>query len=278
MELTMKILIACDMEGISGVVSWNQVDPSHAEYQRFRHIMTADVNAAIAGASQSGASEIVITDGHWNSGNVLIEELDSRASLNSGTPTRFSMVQGIDQSVDAAIFLGYHARAGSQNAILDHTWSSIRVANLWLNGRLTGEFGLNGSVCGHFKVPVIMVSGDQAVCAEALEWAPGVATAQVKTAAGRMAAQCLPLERSRMLIETTAREAVARFQKGNFPPPIKTTLPVNVVIEFFHSIQADQASLLPGSKRLDGRRIEFQAETMPEAYFAFRAAVNLVAA
>ena len=89
----MKLMISCDMEGISGVVAWNQVDPSHPDYQRFRHIMTADVNAAVAGASAAGADDIVITDGHWNSGNVLLEELDQRASLNTGTPTRFSMVQ-----------------------------------------------------------------------------------------------------------------------------------------------------------------------------------------
>lgn len=272
----MKLLIACDMEGISGVVAWNQVDPSHSEYQRFRHIMTADVNAAVAGASAGGATEIVITDGHWNSGNVLLEELDPRASLNTGTPTHFSMVQGIDDGVDAAIFLGYHARAGSQFAVLDHTWSSVRIANLWLNGHLTGEFGLNGALCGQFGVPVLMVSGDQTVCAEAREWAPGVATAQVKTAAGRYAAQCLPFEKSRKLITETAQAAVSSYLAGKAPSPIKVELPVKVTIEYFHSSMADQASLLPGSTRLDGRRIEFAAGSMEEAYTTFRTAVNMV--
>ena len=109
----MKLLIACDMEGISGVVSWDQVDPSKPEYQRFRHIITADVNAAVAGACAAGVKEIVVADGHWNSSNVLLDELDPRANLNTGTPTRLSMVQGADSGIDAAIFLGYHARAGS---------------------------------------------------------------------------------------------------------------------------------------------------------------------
>lgn len=272
----MKLLIACDMEGISGVVAWNQVDPSNPEYQRFRHLITGDVNAAVAGAFTGGATEIVIADGHWNSSNVLLEELDLRASLNTGTPSHLSMVQGVDGGVDAAIFLGYHARAGSLNAVLDHTWSSVRVANLWLNGRLTGEFGLNGAVCGQFGVPVLMVSGDQTVCAEAHDWVPGVATAQVKQAAGRYAAHCLPLEESRKLITDTAQKAVKAFLAGKSPAPLKIDLPVTVTIEFFHTNMADQTSLLPGSSRLDGRRIEFKAKSMVEAYTSFRAAVNMV--
>lgn len=272
----MKLLIACDMEGISGVVSWDQVDPSKPEYQRFRHIITADVNAAVAGACAGGATEVAIADGHWNSSNVLLDELDPRARLNTGTPTRLSMVQGIDSGIDAAIFLGYHARAGSLHAVLDHTWSSVRVANLWLNGRITGEFGLNAAVCGEFNVPVIMVSGDQTVCAEAREWAPGVATAQVKTAAGRYAASCLPFEVSRKLIQETAREAVSAFLSGKQPAPVRLETPVTVTIEFFHSHMADQASLLPGSVRLDGRRIEVKAPSMVDAYLAFRTAVNMV--
>ncbi len=272
----MKLLIACDMEGISGVVSWDQVDPSKPEYQRFRHIMTADVNAAIAGAAAAGATEILIADGHWNSSNVLLDELDPRAGLNTGTPTRLSMVQGIDTNVDAAIFLGYHARAGSLHAVLDHTWSSVRVANLWLNGRITGEFGLNGAVCGEAGIPVIMVSGDQTVCAEAREWAPGIVTAQVKTAAGRYAASCLPFEVSRKLITNSARQAVTSFLAKKHPAPIQLKTPVTVTIEFFHSHMGDQASLLPGAVRLDGRRIEFKVASMVEAYLGFRAAVNMV--
>jgi D-amino peptidase len=272
----MKLLIACDMEGISGVVSWNQVDPSTSEYQRFRHIMTGDVNAAIQGAVAGGASEIEIADGHWNSGNVLLEELDPHAILNTGTPSPFSMVQGVDDGVDAAIFLGYHARAGTPHAVLDHTWSSVRVLNLWLNDRICGEFGLNGLVCGSFNVPVIMVSGDQSVCAEAREWAPGVATAQVKKAVGRMAARCLPITESREIIRSTAEKSVFHFLKGKSPAPLKTDIPVKVTIELFNTLMADQASLLPGAKRIDGRKIEFTAESMPQAYAGFRAAVNLI--
>jgi len=217
----MKVLIACDMEGISGVVNWNQVNPTHAEYQRFRQVMTGDVNAAIEGIANAGANEILVTDGHWFSTNILIESLDSRAQLNCGSPSHFSMVQGVDSGVDAALFIGYHARVGTLHAILDHTWSSERVFNLWLNDRLCGEFGLNAAMCGAFDVPVLMVSGDQSVCAEARDWLPGILTAQVKTAAGRMAATCLPLDQSRALISTTAASAMFQLKDGKAPKPLK---------------------------------------------------------
>ncbi|MEN6570403.1 MAG: M55 family metallopeptidase [Anaerolineaceae bacterium] len=272
----MKVLIACDMEGISGVVNWNQVTPSHAEYPRFRQIMTGDVNAAIEGAAGSGADEILVTDGHWFGTNIMIELLDPRAQLNCGSPSHFSMVQGVDDGVDAAIFIGYHARIGTQNAILDHTWSSERVRNLWLNDRLCGEFGLNALMCGAFDVPVLMVSGDQSVCAEAREWSPEILTAQVKTAAGRTAAACLPLEQTRALISSTATTAMFRFKDGIAAKPLKIDLPVTVTVEFSTTVMADQSCLMPGSKRLDGRRVSVQAASMPEAYLAFRSLVNLV--
>lgn len=271
----MKLLIAVDMEGISGVVNWDQVDPSTAEYQRFRQVMTEDVNAAIQGAALAGASEFFVADGHWNSTNILIEKLDPRASLNCGSPSQFSMVQGVDSGVDAAFFIGYHARAGSLHAILDHTWSSVRVANLWLNDRLTGEFGLNASVCGHFNVPALMVSGDQTVCAEAREWVAGVETAQVKTAYGRFTAECLPLEAAHQLIRETAERAVRNLVSGKHPQPLKIKTPVKVKVEFQASNMADAAITMPGASRVDGRTIEFTALDMPAAYLGFRTLVGL---
>ena len=152
----MKILIAVDMEGITGVTAWDQVTPGHAEYTRFRKLMTQDVNAAIRGAYEAGAAEVIVADGHWNGSNILIEELDPRAKLNSGSPSPFSMMEGIDETVNAVFFIGYHARNGSPYAILDHTWSSRTVANVWLNELLTGEYGLNAAVAGHFGAPIIM--------------------------------------------------------------------------------------------------------------------------
>jgi D-amino peptidase len=273
----MKLLIAVDMEGVTGVVSWEQVDPKTADYQRFRHLLTADVNAAIEGALEAGIGDIVVADGHWNSGNVLIEELHPQARLNSGTPSPLSMVQSAQDGIDAAFFVGYHARVGTANAILDHTWSASRVANVWLNGRLTGETGLNGAVCGAYGAPVLLVTGDQAVAAEAQDWAPGIETAIVKTACGRFAAQCLPPAQTQLLIRSAAQRAAKRFLGGQGPQPIKVSLPVTLRLEFASCQMVDMACLLPGATRLDGRTIEFEAPDMPAAYLRFRAAVSLAA-
>ncbi len=271
----MKLLIAVDMEGITGVVTWNHVDPEHAEYQRFRRLMTQDVNAAIRGAVEGGADEIVVTDGHWNSDNILVEELDSHARLNSGTPSPFSMVQGIDQAVDAVIFIGYHARMGTANAILDHTWSSARVQNVWLNGRLTGEIGLNAALCGHFGAPVLMISGDQSANKEADEWIPGIENIVIKKASSRWSAELLPPAVTQLMICEGAVRAVRSFKTGKGPAPVKVETPVTVGLEFLYSEMADKALLLPGSQRIDGRKIEFSQPDMPAAYQAFRAAVTL---
>jgi D-amino peptidase len=271
----MKLLIAVDMEGITGVVTWNHVDPGHAEYQRFRRLMTQDVNAAVRGAAEGGADEIIVTDGHWNSDNILIEELDPRARLNSGTPAPFSMVEGIDQGVDAVIFIGYHARMGTANAILDHTWSSTRVQNLWLNGRLSGEIGLNAVLCGHFGAPVLMISGDHSATKEASDWIPGIEKVIVKKASSRWAAEVLPPAVTHPMICESAERAVRAFKAGKAPAPVQLETPVTIGLEFFYSEMADKALLMPGSRRIDGRKIEFNQPDMPAAYQAFRAAVTL---
>jgi len=271
----MKILIACDMEGITGVTNWDQVDPGHAEYPRFRRLMTSDVNAAVLGASEAGADEILVTDGHDRGANILLEELDQCAHLICGDYLPLAMIQGVDQGVDGVIFVGYHARAGSQNAILDHTWSSRRVANLWLNDILVGEYGLNGAVAGHFNIPVLMLTGDQTACAQASELLGKIETVVVKTAISRMAAECLPPHVTEERIQKAAIQAVKRLLAGDAPKPFIVSTPVHVTLDFNSSEQADQASDLPGSKRVDGRRLIFTADDMLAAYSAFQAAVGL---
>jgi D-amino peptidase len=272
----MKILIAADMEGVTGVTNWDQVDPRHADYPRFRRLMTGDVNAAIRGACESGTDEILVTDGHALGSNILPEELDPRAHLICGDYSSLAMIQGVNQGVDGVIFVGYHARAGSQNAILDHTWSSRRVANLWLNDILVGEYGLNGAVAGHFNVPVLMLTGDQTACAQASELLGKIETVVVKIAISHMAAECLPPQVTNMLIQDAASKAVKRLKAGDSPKPLVISTPVHVTIDFNSSDQADQAALFPGSKRLDGRRLTYTAQDMLAAYLAFQAAVAMV--
>ncbi len=216
----MKILIAVDMEGITGVVHVDHTTPGHAEYERFRRLMTEDVNAAIRGAFDGSATEVVVSDGHWDNRNILIEELDSRARLNAGGPRPFSMVEGIDSGVDGVLFVGYHARVGTPNAILDHTWSTTRVAGLWLNDTLIGEIGLNAAVCGHFRVPVLMVSGDQSACAEASALLGPLELVIVKNAVGRTAAECLPPAVTKDKIRKAAKRASQEAGRGPGPGPL----------------------------------------------------------
>jgi D-amino peptidase len=271
----MKILIAADMEGITGVVTWDQVASEHAEYPRFRRLMTGDVNAAIRGVFQEGADEVVVSDGHGDGRNLLIEDLDPRARLNSGSLSSFAMVEGIASDVDAAMFVGYHARAGTPQAILSHTWSGRRVGQVWINGQEVGEIGLNAAVCGHFGVPVIMISGDQTACAEATELLGQVETAVIKTAKSRMAAECLSPEAAQQAIYTAATQAIFRLKTGEAPPPFRLQTPVTVAVEFNQTEMADRATLLPGARRTANSQVEYTAEDVPTAYRAFQAMVAL---
>jgi D-amino peptidase len=270
----MKILIATDMEGITGVTTWDHVTPGHAEYARFRRLMTQDVNAAIRGAVEAGADEIIVADGHWNGSNILIEELDPRARLNTGSPSPFSMMQGIDESVDGVFFLGYHARNGSRNAVLDHTWSSKTVMNLWLNDILTGEYGLNAALAGYFSVPVVMATGDQTACGQIVELLVDMETAIVKQATGRFAAECLAPQMAHETIYTSAARAVGRLEEGNAPDPFVLDSPIRVTVEFFTSDMADKADKIPFTQR-EGTRVSFSAQEMISAYNGFRSIVML---
>jgi len=269
----MKILIAADMEGVSGVVHWDHVSSTHKEYERFRRMMTGDVNAAISGAFEAGADEVVVTDGHGGAKNILIEELDERARLNSGSARPLAMVQAIDEGIDAALFVGYHARAGTTNAILDHTWSG-QLSDVWLNGMPVGEIGLNAAVCGHFGVPVLMISGCQGACDEARALLGDIETAAVKRASGRMGAECLPPAVAQRAIRDAAARAVRRFQSGQSPLPLKVETPITLVVAFAHSNMADPVAIMPGVQR-QGRQVTLSAEDMPTAYRLFRVAATL---
>jgi D-amino peptidase len=236
--------------------------------------MTQDVNAAIRGALEAGADEVIVADGHWNGSNILIEELDPRARLNSGSPSPFSMMQGINETVDGVFFIGYHARNGSPNAVLDHTWSSRTVANVWLNDILTGEYGLNAAVAGHFGVPVIMATGDQTACAQIVGLLGDMETAVVKQATGRFAAECLAPSVTQELIAATASRALARLLDGDVPDPFVLDMPIEVTVEFFTSDMADKASKIPFTQR-EETQVSFSAEEMASAYSGFRSMVML---
>ena len=161
-----KVFISVDMEGIWGVVNSEQISPG-AEYGNARSWMAGDTNAVVEGLLEAGATEIVVNDSHGSMRNIVASDLNPRASLITGTPKPLSMMQGIDPSFDAALFIGYHARAGSAPAILDHTISSATVRSVRINGKELPEMGINGAIAGYYGVPVIMLSGDTETCAQA---------------------------------------------------------------------------------------------------------------
>jgi len=184
------------------------------------------------------------------------------------------MMEGIDESVDGVFFIGYHARNGSPYAVLDHTWSSKTVANVWLNNLLTGEYGLNAAVAGHFGAPVIMVSGDQTACAQVSELLGSVETAIVKRASGRYSAQCLSPQLSQGLIFEAACRAMERLSEGDVTDPFVLDPPIRVSVEFFTSDMADRASKMPSTQR-EGTRVSYTTHEMESAYSGFRAMVEL---
>ncbi len=275
----MKILISADMEGVSGIVDWEQVTPGQPEYlARGRQLMTGDVNAAVQGTFEGGADEVVVSDAHWNGRNILLEDLDKRARLNSGSPSPFSMMQSIDDqpAPDAVILVGYHAMAGTRKGVLDHTWSDESVRAVYLNGRLVGELGLNAALAAEFGAPVIACTGDQHACAEAQDLlGPALEIAVVKNATGRFAAQCLPLAEARERICEAAARGVTRFRSGQAAAPFRLSAPFGLAVEFMDTQHVDRAYLIPGTERVSGTRLEFSAPDMVTAHRALRAMVML---
>ncbi|ACZ41273.1 peptidase M55 D-aminopeptidase [Thermobaculum terrenum ATCC BAA-798] len=265
----MRVYISADMEGISGVVHPSQIDPNGSDYLRGRRLQTGDVNAAIEGALQAGASEVIVNDSHWVQRNILLEDLHPCARLISGSTKRLGMVHGVE-GADLALFIGYHAKHGTPYAIADHTWSSSCVDDLRLNGHSIGEFALNAYICGYFGVPVVMASGDQALENEAKALIPGIQVAVVKLATGRWAAECLPLSESRKLIRSCAKEAVSVRNIQPLSPPS----PCEVELDLMVTEMADRAEYVPGVHRIGGRTIGFECEDIIKAFEMFRTVVN----
>jgi D-amino peptidase len=265
------------MEGVAGVVhedQTNPIDPRCAsEYARFRELMTAEANAAIQGAADAGASRILVNDSHWTMRNLLTEELHEAAELLSGGPKPRSMMEGIDGGYDAALCIGYHARAGTRAAVLDHTYTD-RLIDVRLNGRSVGELGLNAALAGVFDVPVVLVSGDAALATEAHDLlGDEVATVIVKEAVGRHAARSLaPAVACRRI-----REAVAKALKRKGAKPFTVEAPITLEADFSKTVEADMAELVPGSMRTSGRTVAFTHHDYKEVFRAWRAMHNLAA-
>lgn len=271
----MKIYISADMEGVAGITSVEQTNPvGQPEYARSCELMTGEVNAACEGALDGGATEILVNDSHWNMRNIIHEQLPPDVRLIRGSPKQLSMNEGLDPSFAAAAFVGYHAAGGTNDAVLDHTYSGETVYEVHFNGQTCSEARINAAVAGAFGVPVIFLSGDQAACADAREFLPWAETVQVKRAIGRYAADSLSPQHARAAIKAGLKRALAE-SKARGAQPYRLASPVTLDIRFASTVKADMAALLPGSERIGGRHVRYCHEDFLTVFRAFRALLTL---
>jgi len=271
-----KVFISVDMEGIWGVVHGDQVSSASPEYGPARRWMVDDVNAVIAGLIEAGASEVIVNDSHGSMRNIIADGLNPKASLVTGSPKPFLMMQGIDGTFDACIFVGYHAKSGTASAILDHTISGGAMRSIKINGQELPELGINGAIAGYFKVPVIMLSGDMETCVQARSiLGSEIVTVAVKEGAGRYAAKLLPQEEARKRLREGAKEALLKKAKIML---FKLNPPYQFELDFNNSGQAELPSMIPGVKRTGARGVTFSSSDYMDGVKLMRALIALASA
>ncbi len=256
----LKVFISVDMEGVTGVVNWEEVSRDGKDYDYFRRIMTLETNAAIEGAAAAGATEILVRDSHGSARNILPELLDRRARLLRGWSGGYmSMMEGIDASFDAVVFIGYHARAGTPDALLEHT-SSGNVTSIAINGVELPEAGYNALIAGHFGVPVAFTAGDRAICDQVAELFGDVETVAVKEGIGAAALNLHPevaRERIREGVERALRD-LDRFR------PYRMTTPYTLVVRLKDEELVHRGSHWPGVERTGDWELTYRHDDIME--------------
>ncbi|MFC9482029.1 M55 family metallopeptidase [Streptomyces griseus] len=261
----MKALISVDMEGVSGIVHPSETNPERDDYQRGRELMTADANAVIAGVLDAEpTADVLVADAHGTFRNLLPERLDRRARLVRGKPRTLNMLAGLDAETDAALFVGYHVRAGEGPGVLAHTMNDA-ILDVRVAGRSLGEIGLNAAMAGHLGVPVVLLSGDDAACAEAADLIPEAVTVPVKEALGAVAAVTLHPEEAGDRLRRAAADAITR--RAEILPLTLAPAPLDVEVDLAGAHTVDLATLVPGVSRAAGARtVTFTAPDYATAY------------
>jgi D-amino peptidase len=266
----MKVFLSSDMEGTAGVVDWEQCVGPGPEAVAGRKLLLAEVNAAIEGALAGGATEVVVNDSHSTMRNLPPAELKAGASYISGAHKPLYMMQGLDDSFDAVIFVSYHGSIGAP-AGLSHTYNPRAVMEARLDGVVTGEAGINALVAAHYGVPVVLVTGDRQACEETAALIPGVHAAVVKDSVSRLAAHSLHPDRACALIEEKAEIAVAGATGAKPPPLAAASLEVSVRTTDI----AEAASWVRGVERTGDRELRFTGDSALAVYRSFCAAILL---
>lgn len=265
----MKVFLSVDMEGVAGIVDWAQCIAGGDDYALGRDLLVGEVNAAIEGALAAGATEIVVNDAHSVMRNLPPAALAGRVAYVSGRFKPLYMMQGLDASFDAVVFLGYHAAIATPG-VLSHTYNPRAIAGVRLNGTTTGEAGLNALVAQHFGVPVAVITGDQYVGPEAAPFCPGIAAVVVKESISRFAALNQHPDVARQLVHDGVRDALAAV--GD-PPALP--MPSAVEIRFGSPDMAEQATWIRGVRRVDAVTVELSGDEPLALYQAFIAIVYL---
>jgi D-amino peptidase len=258
----LKVHISVDMEGVAGAVTGEQLGPTGFEYGRFREFMTREAVAAVNAARQAGATEIVVADSHGNGQNLLIDQFPADVRVIRSWPRRLGMVAGIDDSVAAAIFIGYHSGTNNAAGVRAHTFSSATLTRVALNGVNVTEGSWNAAIAGHFNVPVVMMSGDDAAIAEVRKAVGAIEAAETKRSLGFHSASTLTPQASVDLIGQRVRAALQRLNEFT---PMRVQTPVTVDVSFKHYLPVEVLGYLPIFERTDSHSIRFRAKDMVEA-------------
>jgi D-amino peptidase len=268
----MRVFISSDIEGTAGIVDWQQVRASGADYELGRRLLTDEVNAAIDGAVEAGATEILVNDSHSTMQNIRPNALHGNASYLSGKHKPLYMMEGLDATFDAVFMVAYHGAIGAEHAILSHTYNPLAVWEARLNGVPVGESALNALVALHHRVPVVLITGDDATAEEARPFLPAVEAVVVKRSITRFAAESLHPDRACQLIRDGAARAVARATAIS-PPAID--LPATLDVTFLTADMAEMATWIRGVERSDVRVVTITDDEPLRLYRTFVTIISL---
>jgi D-amino peptidase len=277
----MRVYISVDMEGIAGINHPDPTDPTDRRYPTSVALMVGEANAAIEGALAAGATDILVNDSHCNMYNLLPEEMHRSARVLQGEKA-WSMVAGAQPAADGtpafdvALFVGYHARAGHGLGTIAHTYSGAPVETR-LNGRPTGEYGLNALILGAWGIPVGLVAGDDALADEVADWLPWAERVIVKQADGTHSAASLHPGLARERLAAAAEEAVQRATHGAMSL-LEVDRPVVIEVDYAKGVRADFGAIVPGAERVGDRTVRYASDDPVEAYRAFLAINRLASA
>lgn len=267
----MNVYISVDMEGIAGVVHSDHTSRGKIDYELARQYMTEEANAAIAGALDAGATNIVVNDSHGTMRNIYPHLLREEAKLISGTPKRLSMMEGISAEKDAVLFIGYHTKASHQG-VLNHTYNSRVIQSIKINGQHIGEFGMNALLAGAFNVPVVFVSGCDLTVAEAKKHVPAIGYNQTKRSINRVAAESLHPNVSCERIRTGVKDAL---QKRTVILPYRLDDAYTFELCFVNTLCADAAGTLPIVEQTTPVCVRFTDQNIVDGFRIMRSLIMM---